>query len=605
MRIIATLLFTLAAIAGLVSTLGLLTFSARFPSCLDDLSKYQTLLGSPILAASLALIGAALTSWSQQIISAKQLAAERREQEQALDLKRQQIVSAFIGEINVVLNELREFLRPAIENALHAIESGESGGEEVDGEVVRIGKLLGRLFDNSPIRVRLLPKPISGEMMRFHYLIEEMKMDLDWYCRAIEIDLNRKVRIMNPLQLRRLLKQILTKLNSSDNLGRTLLGELNKIRYTAIESSDQSQTPQHRVRTNCAPGSWYHKLVSKARESGSPLEPSNQPPHRVAILHLAMLARSWLSKLISFVLAVKLRFAAGARWWLSELVPFASAAKLRLAMGARSWLSQLSPYARAAKLRLAAMGARSWLSKLISFVRAAKLRLAAMRARSWLSQLISFVRAAKLRLAAMRARSWLSQLIPYARAAKLRWAMRARSELSKLSPFVRAAKLRLAMRGRSWLSKLSPFVGAAKLRLAMRTRSWLTRLIPHVRAAHRHLAMRARSGLSKHTIQGPHPLGPVNQKERMMAQHANTPPLTQEPPRELSGLPARDPPANQVTHVRSRLVSFALVRFLIIFFAGVVATLAWQSWGGAALKAIGGAAEDAICPRSGGSPGQS
>jgi hypothetical protein len=90
-----------------------------------------------------------------------------------------------------------------------------------------------------------------------------------------------------------------------------------------------------------------------------------------------------------------------------------------------------------------------------------------------------------------------------------------------------------------------------------------------------------------------------------MAQHANTPPLTQEPPRELSELPARDPPANQVMHVRSRPVSFALVRVLIIFFAGVVATLAWQSWGGAALKAIGGAAEDAICPRSGGSPGQS
>jgi hypothetical protein len=583
MRIIATLLFTLAAIAGLVSTLGLLTFSARFPSCLDDLSKYQTLLGSPILAASLALIGAALTSWSQQIISAKQLAAERREQDQALDLKRQQIVSAFIGEINVVLNELREFLRPAIENALHAIESGESGGEEVHGEVVRIGKHLGRLFDNSPIRVRLLPKPISGEMMRFYYLIEEMKMDLDWYCRAIEIDLNRKVRIMNPLQLRRLLKQIVTKLNSSDNLGRTLLGELKKIRYTAIESPDQPQTPQHRVRTNCAPGSWYHKLVSKAREGGLPLEPSNQPPHRPAILHLAMRARSWLSRLISFVHAVKLRLAASARSWLSQLVPFASAAKLRLAMGARSWLSQLSAYARAAKLRLAGMRARSWLSQLSPHARAAKLRLAGMRARSWLSQLSAYARAAKLRLAGMRARSWLSQLSAYAR----------------------AAKLRLAMRARSWLSKLSPFVGAAKLRLAMRTRSWLTRLIPHVRAAQRHLAMRARSGLSKHTIQGPHPLGPVNQKERMMAQHANTPPLTQEPPRELSGLPAREPPANQVTHVRSRLVSFALVRFLIIFFAGVVATLAWQSWGGAALKAIGGAAEDAICPRSGGSPGQS
>jgi hypothetical protein len=550
MRIIATLLFTLAAIAGMVSTLGLLTFSARFPSCLDDLSKYQTLLGSPILAASLALMGAALTSWSQQIISAKHRAAERREQDQALDLKRQQIVSAFIGEINVILNELREFLRPAIENALRVIESG---GEEVDDEVVRLGKNLGRLFDNSPIRVRLLPKPISGEMMRFYYLIEEIRMDIDWYCRAIEIDFNRKVRIMNHLQLRRLLRQILVKLNSSDNLGRTLLGELKKIRYTAIESPDQPRMP----RTNWAPGSWYHKLVSKARVSGSQPEPSNQPPYRAARLRLTM--RSWLSQLISFVRASRLRVTASVRLWLSELVPFVSAAKLRLTVRARSWLSKLSPYVRAAELRLATMRARSWLSKLSPFVRAAKLRLV------------------------VRARSWLS----------------------KLSPFVRAAKLRLAMRARSWLSKLSPLVRAAKLRWAMRTQSWLTGLIPFARGAKLHLAMRARSWFSKHTIQRPYPLGPPNQKERMMAQHANTPSLTQEPPRELSELPGRDPPANQVMHVRSRPVSFAFVRVLIIFFAGVVATLAWQSWGGAALKAIGGAAEDAICPRSGGSPGQS
>jgi hypothetical protein len=568
MRIIATLLFTLAAMAGLVSTLGLLTFWARFPSCLDDLSKYQTLLGSPILAASLALIGAALTSWNQQIISAKHLAAERREQDRALDLKRQQIVSAFIGEINVILNELREFLRPAIENALRAIESG---GEEVDDEVARISKHLGRLFDNSPIRVRLLPKPISAEMMRFYYLIEELNKDLNWYCRAIEMDINRNVRIMNRLQLRRLLKQSLTKLSSSNNLGHTLLGELKKIRFPAIESADQPQTSRNRV-----PGSWYHKLVSRG-ESGSPLEPSNQPPHRAAKLHLAMHARSLLSQLISFVRVAQLRVAVGARLLLSQLVPLASAAKLRLDMRARSLFSKLSPYARAAKLRLAAMPARPWLSKLSPYVRAAKLRLA------------------------MRARSWLSKLSPFVRAAKLRVTMRARLWLSKLSPFVRAAKLRLAMHVRSGLSKLTRFVRAARLHVAMRTRSWLTRLIPHAHAAQRHLAMRARSWLSKHTIRGPHPLGPANQKERMMAQHANTPPLTQ----EMSELPARDPPANQVMHVRSRLVSFAFVRFLIIFFAGVVATLAWQSWGGAALKAIGVAAEDAICPRSAGFPGQS
>jgi hypothetical protein len=34
----------------------------------------------------------------------------------------------------------------------------------------------------------------------------------------------------------------------------------------------------------------------------------------------------------------------------------------------------------------------------------------------------------------------------------------------------------------------------------------------------------------------------------------------------------------------------------MIFTAGVVATLAWQSWSGAAKEAIRGAAREAICP---------
>ncbi len=487
------------------------------------------------------------------MISAKQLAADRKEQDQALYSKRQQIVSAFIGEINGILNELHEFLRPAIENALRAIESG---GEEVDAEVVRIGRHLGRLFDNSPIRVRLLPKPISGEVMRFYYLVEETKNDLDWYFRAIDIYFNHKVRIMKPMQLTRLLKQILTKLNSSENLGRSLLAELNRIRDT---ETDQPQTPWHRVRNNC--GSWCHKLVSKARESCS----------AAAALDLATRARSWLSQLISR--AAKSRLAMRVRWWLRRLIRFGRAARLRLAMRARSWLRRLVRFGRAAKLRLA-MRARSWLSRLIPFGRAAKLHVA-MRARSWLSRLIPFSRAAKLHVA-MPARSWLSRLIPFARAAKLHVALRARSELNRLIPFGRTAKLRLALRARSCLSLLIPFARAAKLRLA-----W-----------------RAQSGISKHTIQGPPALGPANQKEGMMAQRENAAPLAQEPRRERSELPARDPPTHQVVRARSRLVSFAFVRFLSIFIAGVVATLAWQSWGGAALTAIDGVAKEAICPRS-------
>jgi hypothetical protein len=63
MHIVATVLFALAGIVGLTSALALLTFWYRFPSWLDDLSKYETLLGALMFAATLALIGAAITSW--------------------------------------------------------------------------------------------------------------------------------------------------------------------------------------------------------------------------------------------------------------------------------------------------------------------------------------------------------------------------------------------------------------------------------------------------------------------------------------------------------------------------------------------------------------
>jgi len=71
-----------------------------------------------------------------------------------------------------------------------------------------------------------------------------------------------------------------------------------------------------------------------------------------------------------------------------------------------------------------------------------------------------------------------------------------------------------------------------------------------------------------------------------VAQNANAPTPIRDP---LHEPPARDRPAKPVTGVRSwlnRLVPFAFVRFLMIFFIGVVATLAWQSYGRAAREAI-------------------
>jgi hypothetical protein len=101
-------------------------------------------------------------------------------------------------------------------------------------------------------------------------------------------------------------------------------------------------------------------------------------------------------------------------------------------------------------------------------------------------------------------------------------------------------------------------------------------------------------------------------RNAFVAQNANAP----TPIRDALHEPlARDPSVKQVTRARSwldRLVPFAFVRFLMIFFVGVVATLVWQSYGRAAREAIAGwlapragaLGQAALTPFAGASPDQ-
>jgi hypothetical protein len=227
MHIVTTILFTLAVFVGLAPPLGPQLFWDALPGWLDDLSKYLILFGAPIPAVGLALIGIALKNWNEMVISARQLAALRREEEHALALNRQQMASEFVGEIDLLLNELRMSLAPAIENMLPAMQSG---GKEIV-ERVHIGKHLG-VFDNSPIRVRLFPKPISQCLTRFYSMIEETKANLAWCDRVIEIYTNHNIWVVTPMRLTGLYKQTLGQVNASEKLGRTLIEELKKIRDT-------------------------------------------------------------------------------------------------------------------------------------------------------------------------------------------------------------------------------------------------------------------------------------------------------------------------------------------------------------------------------------
>jgi hypothetical protein len=124
-------------------------------------------LGALIFAASLALIGTVLTRWNQRIISNRQIAAKRREEELALHPTKQQIASAFIGEIDVIVNELHdESLRPAIENALHALEA-RAGKVEMSVSASTLGNCSTTVQLSLDYFPAPFPKGLSGFMLSF------------------------------------------------------------------------------------------------------------------------------------------------------------------------------------------------------------------------------------------------------------------------------------------------------------------------------------------------------------------------------------------------------------------------------------------------------
>ncbi len=228
MHTVATAFFALAGIVGLTPALALLTFWHRFPSWLDDLSKYETLLGTLMFAAALALIGAVLTSWNHRSISNRQIAAERRKQELALRPEKQQIASALIGEIDVIVNKLHhESLRSAIENALRALET-RTGKVEIDG----VRKYVGKFVDHSPAEFILLPSSISRGLTQFYAIVRETESDLEWCSRAVEAYANQRVRLMNHGQMIRLLRKVLDKIDLLSRMRPTLVERLKEIRDT-------------------------------------------------------------------------------------------------------------------------------------------------------------------------------------------------------------------------------------------------------------------------------------------------------------------------------------------------------------------------------------
>ena len=172
--------------------------------------------------------------WNQRQIVGEQLAAQRKEHELARSLTRQQIAAAFIGEIDVILDELRhEFLGPVLEKTLRDLETSPSAETQVAS--ARIGSHFGRYFNSGPGNVGLFPSAISGDLTRFYTVLEEIRLGLDWYSSAVEAYTKQKTHIMSGPQMLGLLRKMVREIDSCLQLGPALISRLEAIRDAALD----------------------------------------------------------------------------------------------------------------------------------------------------------------------------------------------------------------------------------------------------------------------------------------------------------------------------------------------------------------------------------
>jgi hypothetical protein len=234
--VLAAVFFVLAAVAGLATPalLAFLLSTERVPApLLGILQQYPVLSGALIalFAASLASIGAALTMWNQRIIAAQQLDAQRQQDTLARALMKKQIASAFIGEIEVILDELRHpGLKPVLVEAKTAIQS-RAEETTVQVNTVRIDKHLGYFSTANPGNVGIFPSQISEELTRFYTTLETIRTSTDWYSRAVDLFTAEGKHLMGPRQMLGLLNDIIKNIDFClQQSGPVILRQLREIR---------------------------------------------------------------------------------------------------------------------------------------------------------------------------------------------------------------------------------------------------------------------------------------------------------------------------------------------------------------------------------------
>jgi hypothetical protein len=227
----STKLAVTAGIAVILLFLVGVTLVFLDPIWLSRITKFQTLLAGllAIVAAGIAFCGTVRAANIQA-----QAGRDRDRQERLA--ARQQVASAFMGEITVLLEELdHPLVGPLLRKVLLDITE-TSVGKEVQVDTVRF---LGnpRYYNSNPGHVGLLPDATPQELTRFYSRLEAFSRYLDRYSTAAEYAAEHGTPPSNisAQQIPYLIQQSLKDLDFLLGQGRSLIEKLEEIRGVSLK----------------------------------------------------------------------------------------------------------------------------------------------------------------------------------------------------------------------------------------------------------------------------------------------------------------------------------------------------------------------------------
>jgi hypothetical protein len=181
MGIFGALFLVAASIVGLLAAPALFLYLYHaFPDTWwTELTKIQALSGASValFAASSGTIGVLLTNWNQRRNLDKQLFTQRQEQDRSRIIGRQQVASAFIGEIGnivAILGDPAQWQRLSL-----AIDNLRKDAEDVILPLRPI--VTERYYGSNPGNVGLFPNPLPEKLTEFYSRLETLRVNPDRY----------------------------------------------------------------------------------------------------------------------------------------------------------------------------------------------------------------------------------------------------------------------------------------------------------------------------------------------------------------------------------------------------------------------------------------